>query len=164
MWNSIIVALIATCLILFMKTEEVVTVPVIEIEKPKQVEITISKKELECLAKNIYFEARGEPTEGQIAVAAVTLNRVNAKGFPDSICKVVHQPYQFSWVYEVKSHVPRSIEQYEQAKQIALDYMQGKLKDPTKGATFYHANYVNPKWNKHVTKSATIGAHIFYVK
>lgn len=165
MWNNILIAVVATVLFFSISTEEELPVKeILEQEVQQQVVIVndTPKKEIECLAKNIYFEARGEPIEGQVAVAAVTINRVNADKFPKSICKVVHQPYQFSWVQQLKSHTPKSKAEYELAVKIATGYIEGKFKDPTYGSTYYHADYVNPRWNKFVNKKVKIGSHIFY--
>lgn len=120
------------------------------------------KKEIDCLARNIYHEARGESINGQIAVAAVTVNRLLTRGFPTSICQVVYQPNQFSWVKLLKNHTPKDKARYELAHSIASSYVKGQLKDPTKGSLFYHAHYVLPKWAKKVTKTVTIGNHVFY--
>ena len=68
---------------------------------PKPLSVVSKATEIDCLARNIYHEARGESLQGQIAVAAVTVNRVLTKGYPSSICQVVYQPYQFSWVKEL---------------------------------------------------------------
>lgn len=124
--------------------------------------VSVKPKELECLAKNIYHEARGESLQGQIAVAAVTMNRLRAEGFPSSICKVVYQPYQFSWVHQLKNHLPRNKEAYENAKWVALTVLHGSFKDPTYGATYYHAKSVKPYWIKKVSLTTTIGNHKFY--
>jgi spore germination cell wall hydrolase CwlJ-like protein len=144
-----------------------------------------AQKQVQCLAKNIYFEARNEPTEGMIAVAFVTLNRVNSSEFPDTICEVVEQKTrvssigdrrvvcQFSWFCE---EVPKSIYTrnvltnrndplYNEIRDLALHVYANyeRMKDPTQGSLFYHANYVNPNW-RNLQKVTQIGAHIFYVK
>lgn len=118
--------------------------------------------ELECLAKNIYFEARGEQVEGQIAVAQVTINRVNHSKWPSTICDVVYQPKQFSWTHAIKDQTPRDKKSYAIAEVIARDGMLGNIKDPTDGAVFYHAASVNPYWTKYLTLSKVIGDHLFY--
>lgn len=128
---------------------------------PKPI-MVFGKKDIDCLAHNIYHEARGESIKGQIAVAAVTMNRLLAQGYPSSICKVVYQPYQFSWVKLLSNHSPKNKTQYQMAHAIATNYLQGRLKDPTLGSLFYHANYVLPKWAKKLTHKVTIGNHIFY--
>lgn len=115
-----------------------------------------------CIAKNIYYEARSEPIEGQIAVAHVTMNRVNAEHWPNTPCEVVYEDKQFSWTHLIKDQTPRENEAYKQAMTIARDVMIGNTSDPTLGATFYHANYVNPSWAKQMTVSKVIGYHIFY--
>lgn len=133
------------------------------------------KTQIDCLAENIYFESKGEPKDGQIAVAFVTLNRVNSNLFPKQICEVVKQKTdkvcQFSWYCEEK---PKAIsmrkdltnfnnpvynEILETAVNVYLNY--DKLKDPTDGALFFHANYVQPGW-KNLKKTVVIGKHIFY--
>lgn len=68
------------------------------VEQIRTAEYKVERAEVECLAKTIYFESRGESIQGQMAVAWVTLNRVTSKKFPSTICGVVHQPYQYSWV------------------------------------------------------------------
>lgn len=126
-----------------------------------------TQKQIDCLAQNIYHEAGNEPQEGKIAVALVTLNRTTdaAERFPKNICGVVKQKTpsvcQFSWFCEANKIV-RSQEMYNSAREVAIYVYVNyeKLKDTTKGALFYHADYVNPKWN--LQKTTTIGRHIFY--
>ena len=122
----------------------------------------VDEVEHNCLALNIYHEARSEKVEGQIAVAQVTINRVNHKKWPSTICEVVYQPKQFSWTHLVKDHTPHETKAYEQAKVIARDVMIGNVDDPTYGAVFYHANYVNPNWVDFMDLSKVIGSHLFY--
>lgn len=125
-------------------------------------EPTVDTYQQECLAMNIYHESRGEVIEGQIAVAHVTLNRVNNNYWPDSICEVVYQDWQFSWTETINDHTPRDLKSWNQALIIARDVMIGNTVDPTQGATFYHANYVNPNWASQMDVSKVIGVHIFY--
>jgi N-acetylmuramoyl-L-alanine amidase len=136
-----------------------------------------SHQEIECLANNIFFEAAYEPEKGKKAVAFVTMNRVNSSLFPNNICDVVKQKTtrvcQFSWYCEEN---PRRLsytkelttgqqrvynEIYELAKYVYVNH--DIMKDPTNGALFYHADYVNPKW-KNMIRTTTIGRHIFYVR
>jgi len=127
-------------------------------------------KQLECLALNIYKEAGYEPFEGKVAVAQVTINRANDPRFPKDICQVVYQKNvfyqktvcQFSWYCDIV-HKNRTInpaafnESYEVAKKVLLEnFRLSGMKD----ALYYHADYVNPKWNKE--KVGKIGRHIFY--
>lgn len=115
-----------------------------------------------CLALNIYHEARGEPIMGQIAVAHVTLNRVEDTRWPDNVCDVVYQPKQFSWTHTIKNQTPKSGESWMLAKSLAKDIMRGIDEDNTAGAVYYHADYVNPIWNRELTQTAKIGVHVFY--
>jgi len=128
------------------------------------------EKELECMALNIYREAGNEPFEGKVAVAQVTLNRVDHAAFPDTVCDVVYQKTrftervvcQFSW-YCDSIHRARPInkasysESYEVAKKVLLE---GFRLDSVKDALYYHADYVSPNWK--YKKVAKIGTHIFY--
>ena len=126
---------------------------------------------LKCLALNIYWEARSEPLEGQISVAAVTLNRVRDPQFPDSVCDVVHQGgqkklnrCQFSWWCDGKSDEPENAAAWQTAQALARRALFGELKDPTGGALWYHATYVSPSWTNRKVQTAWIGRHIFYRK
>ena len=124
-------------------------------------------REIDCLADNIYHEARNEPIEGMMAVGMVTMNRLSS-GFADSVCKVVKQKKnntcQFSWHCEKKFHKVKE-KQYNYARGIAVVvYFNHKsMKDHTDGALFFHADYVRPKW-KNMQFTAQIGRHIFYKK
>ena len=125
-------------------------------------ELAAEQEQKECLARNIYHEARGEPIMGQIAVAQVTLNRADDRRWPSSICEVVYQPKQFSWTHLVENQTPKSGYHWTLAQQLAEDVMNGIDPDNTDGAVYYHADYVNPSWNRNLTVTTVIGAHIFY--
>ena len=124
------------------------------------------RKEVDCLTKNVYFEAGGETPDGWLAVAMVTMNRVYSGKFPDNICDVVYHKtgnfYQFSWVGSKKRLTKPDEELYNKIRELAFNvYMDYKdIQDITNGALFFHADYVNPKWNRE--KTAKIGRHIFY--
>lgn len=135
-----------------------------------------AKREIQCLADNIYFESAYEPEKGKIAVAFVTLNRVNSGLYPDNICDVVKQRTknvcQFSWYCEER---PKRISYsgvltngqsslYNDIRNLAIYVYANyeKMEDPTKGALFYHADYVTPIWRKQMIKTTQIGQHIFY--
>lgn len=121
-----------------------------------------SKNQLNCLAKNIYFESRGETKLGQIAVAWVTLNRVNSKRFPNTICGVVFQKSQFSWANGKGKHrVPRGAA-WKRSKDIAAGVYGKRHKDPTFGATYFHTKSVNPRWNRKMRLTNVIGVHKFF--
>ena len=127
-------------------------------------------RQLECLTRNIYWEAASEPFEGKVAVAQVTLNRMQSGKFPDSVCGVVYQKNvfyekvvcQFSWYCEGNQkmkpiHKPLWRESEEVAKKVLLE---GFRLPSLKNALYYHADYVNPGWQ--LPKIDQIGRHIFY--
>jgi len=133
----------------------------------------LSKAEMEqsvqCLALNIYHEARSEPLEGREAVAAVTINRTAAPGFPDSVCAVVQQGgksrskgCQFSWWCDRYSDQPKEQSAWSQALSLSRQALQGKVADPTDGALYYHARYVKPRWARTFKRTEKIGRHLFY--
>ena len=123
---------------------------------------TVDPEQHRCLALNIYHEARGERVEGQIAVAQVTINRVGHDEWPSTICEVVYQPKQFSWTHLIEDQSPSEARAWSKARIIARDVMIGNVDDPTNGAVFYHANYVNPDWANFMTLSKVIGNNLFY--
>ncbi len=125
--------------------------------------------ELTCLALNIYHEARGEPDSGQTAVAHVVMNRVADRRFPSSVCDVVRQGgeltkyrCQFSWWCDGRKDRPYDGRSWQVTEDIARSVYWGLSEDPTKGALWYHANYVSPYWSQIFQKGPTIGRHIFY--
>jgi spore germination cell wall hydrolase CwlJ-like protein len=123
-------------------------------------------REVECLARNIYFEAGGEPRDGKIAVAEVTMNRVKSNQFPKTVCAVVHQKHknicQFSWVCEGKRSV-RNNNAWRESQRIAESILISKKRYGIIGnAKYFHATYVNPKWADESRMIAQIGNHIFY--
>lgn len=126
-------------------------------------EFLIDKNEAYCLAQVIYFEARGEPIAGQIAVAQVTINRRNSGIFPNTICGVVSQkgPCQYSWYCDGKSDsLPTNAQAYR-AQLLANIILINKPEDITGGALFFHSASINPGWYN-LEKTVEIGAHVFY--
>lgn len=131
------------------------------------------KTQIECLAKNILFEAGSESRDGQVAVAMVTMNRLNAGGrFGNDVCGVVQQKInstcQFSWWCDANLQYKAvnnkyNQEQYKDVKEVAmLVYMNyDNMKDNTHGSLFYHATYVSPNWQG-LQKTVQIGQHVFY--
>ncbi len=127
------------------------------------------KKEHRCLAIGIYFEARGEPRNGQIAVAQVIMNRVKEGFYPNTICKVVFQGShrktgcQFSFTCDGVSDVPRNWRMWRLAKRYAQLVIDGKeWLEGIGNASHYHATYVNPYWKSGMWFRKKIGLHIFY--
>lgn len=128
------------------------------------------QKHLTCLSRNIYWEAASEPFEGKVAVAQVTMNRMESGKFPDTVCDVVHQKTsflntvvcQFSWICE-DAHKVKPIHQplYKESEEVAkMVMLEGFRLKGLEKALYYHADYVHPKWNKE--KITKIGHHIFY--
>jgi spore germination cell wall hydrolase CwlJ-like protein len=128
------------------------------------------ERELKCLAQNIYYEAGYEPFEGKVAVAQVTLNRMESGKFPDDVCGVIFQKSviydkvicQFSWYCENAGvSKPVNPAAYQESMAVAKKVLlEGFRLDGLKNAMYYHADYVSPRWGKE--KIATIGRHIFY--
>lgn len=128
------------------------------------------RTDLRCLAENIYYEARGEPYEGRVAVAEVTLNRVASPRFPDSVCAVVHQLNRsaatrrqvaaFSWTLEDVDG-PRG-PAWQRAQQVAAEVYDGEHAPTVPNSHHYHATYVEPRWGRSMAPLERIGDHIFY--
>jgi N-acetylmuramoyl-L-alanine amidase len=127
--------------------------------------------ELRCLAENIYFEARGEPVDGQYAVAEVTLNRVRSPHFPKTICKVVHDTRwdpmrrrftaHFSWTQMEARGEPWG-PAWQEAMAVATAVVDDAHMPRVPDALYYHATTVQPYWARPRRVVATIGNHIFY--
>jgi spore germination cell wall hydrolase CwlJ-like protein len=119
--------------------------------------------EEDCLANAVYFEARGESLEGQLAVAEVVLNRARSGRYPATWCGVVTQHAQFSFVRGgVIPAANRSSEAWKRAVAIARIAQQGSNRMLASNVLWYHANYVSPSWGRRLARSSVIGAHIFY--
>lgn len=121
-------------------------------------------KQIVCLAQNIYHEGRGEPERGQFAIAAVTVNRVKSRLYPDTICEVVWQHKQFSWTdhaaddREIHNH-----KAWRQALNIAEQVFHGGYPGTQfASATHFHADYVSPEWSDRTRLIALVGRHLFY--
>lgn len=144
-----------------LKQNQSYTVPVTAAEREKQ---------LDCLARNIYYEAGFEPFEGKVAVAQVTLNRASSDKYPNDICKVVFQKNifydkvicQFSWYCE-KGNKPVNVDNaaFKESMIVAKKVLLEDFRLPSlTSAMYYHADYVNPNWK--LPKITKIGRHIFY--
>lgn len=121
---------------------------------------SVGDREADCLAKAVYFESKGEPLAGQLAVAEVIMNRAKSGRFANTLCGVVKQPSQFSFVRG--GGFPAVVNQtmWRQAVGVAHVAMNGLSDGPAQGALFFHAKRVSPNWGKkHV---ATVGNHVFY--
>jgi spore germination cell wall hydrolase CwlJ-like protein len=121
-----------------------------------------------CLAQAVYFEARSETLEGQLAVAQVVLNRVEDRRYPTNICGVVFQNErlrhrcQFSFACDGRTDTPYESRAWETAKRISRIALEGGWRDLSGQATHYHATYVDPSWRSAMMKTAAHGRHVFY--
>ena len=144
----------------------------------------IDKKEITCLAKNMYFEARSEGVAGLVATTQVVYNRLESEDYPNTICGVIEDAKisqwwlkekglkkpikhmcQFSWYCDGKSDEIKDHYTYNQLYVLAEGLVSTNFKtllDITDGALYYHADYVKPKWSRHFEKTVKIGRHIFY--
>lgn len=125
-------------------------------------------KEARCLAQAIYFEARSEPLEGQLAVAQVVLTRVTNRRYPNTVCGVVFQNEhrrhrcQFSFACDGRSDTPLNRNAWDVAQRIGTVAQKGLWDDLTSSATHYHARYVSPRWRQSMVATAEYGQHLFY--
>lgn len=142
-----------------------------QIEKKKIAQVAASR-EVECLARNIYFEAGGESYRGKQAVAHVVLNRMNSGDFPKRACEVVYQgantgkSCQFSWACDgINKAVAIGSQAWEDSRRIAIAVLAGTKEaahDVTGGALYFHAVHVHPSWATKDKMTVKIGEHIFY--
>ncbi len=149
---------------------DILNIVIPEIRIPKDVH----PKEVKCLADNIYFEAKNEPIEGKLAVAEVTLNRVEHPQYPKTVCGVVWQQNkdrrtgrkvaQFSWTLDGKPDVPKSKETYAEIYALAEEVLLYGMESAIVGSDtlFYHATYVKPRWSRQMVRVVRIGNHVFY--
>lgn len=139
---------------------------------PGFISMTEKFKQLECLTRNIYWEAAGEPFEGKVAVAQVTMNRLHDGRFGSTVCEVVHSRNvvyqkvvcQFTWTCQ-NFHKVRPVNPgaWQESEVIAQKVMLENFRLPgLDKALYFHADYVNPNWNK--TRLTKIGRHIFYAE
>lgn len=123
---------------------------------------------LTCLALAVYFEARGEPIKGQLAVAQVIVNRAETVGFPDNVCAVIAEgaqrknKCQFSFMCDGRPEEIVDRYAYRTALVVATVALSPGYHDPSHGATFFHAVGVRPSWAHKMEKTTVIGEHVFY--
>lgn len=143
----------------------------LEARKPSSLRELVSQTDTEyalteqmrCLAGAVYFESRGEPLSGQLAVAQVVINRAESSRFPSSYCGVVYQRAQFSFVRGgAMPRIKTSSAAWDRAKAIARIAHTGAWESEAQDALYFHAKYVNPSWNRKKVARATINQHIFY--
>ena len=120
-------------------------------------------EQLHCLAGAVYFESRGEPLDGQLAVAQVIINRAEDSRWPSSYCSVVHQRSQFSFVKNGRMpHIRTSSGAWQRAQAIARIAHRGLWDSSAREAVYFHAKYVRPGWSRRKVAVATIDTHVFY--
>ncbi len=146
------------------RTEEIVYIPPAEVYAEHKKSVNV--KDVRCMALNIYHEARGEPYIGQVAVAHVTLNRVNSGVYPNDVCSVVYQSKkrdcQFSWYCDGKSDTPKDKVRWYNSVRLAYDVLSGDTRDPTRGATHYfNPRKANPSWKNSFQVVAKLDNHVF---
>ena len=125
------------------------------------------EREHHCLALALYWEARGEPELGMVAVGWTILNRTRSRDFPATPCGVVFEggedpPCQFSWWCDGKSDRPRDRRSWVRAQVVAAELLTEPPPDPTHGALFFHSAGVDIPWARPRKRTARIGNHIFY--
>jgi len=135
------------------------------------VEGTAVNRDITCLARNVYHEARGETRKGKLAVAKVTLNRVASNRFPNTICDAVYEQRwdkrrrryvgAFSWT-EFDELPPLKSNEWKIAWKVAETVYENPESVQLKGALFYHSTRIKPRWAKHKKRIKKIGRHIFY--
>lgn len=130
----------------------------------------VTPADFHCLQQNIYFEARNQSTLGMVAVAWVTLNRMDDDRWPGNVCKVVWQPRQFSWTHDGLSDEPDLNNTLEAAAWrdagivadvVLIEWARGQS-GPLQGAVMFHANYSKPGWRHSFNRVAQVDDHIFY--
>ncbi len=120
-------------------------------------------EELQCLAGAVYFESRGEPLEGQLAVAKVIMNRAEDRRWPSSYCAVVYQRSQFSFVKNGRMpRIKTGSAAWKRAQAIARIAHRGLWNSSAEDAVYFHAKYVRPGWSRRKVAVATIDTHVFY--
>lgn len=120
-------------------------------------------EQMRCLAGTVYFESRGEPLAGQLAVAQVVINRADSPRFPASYCDVVYQRSQFSFVKNGNMpQIRESSPAWNRAKAIARIAHEGLWQSAAEDSLYFHAKYVRPAWSRKKAHRATIKTHVFY--
>ena len=120
-----------------------------------------------CLARTIYWEAKGEGAAGMEAIANVVMNRLGHEGFPNKICDVVRQGHeqgacQFSWWCDGHSDDAEEDKSYVIAKESARKALNRQLTDRTGGALYFHQRKLTPDWSAEYIRTVEIGGHVFY--
>jgi hypothetical protein len=135
---------------------------------PNRAEASLDAKQLRCMSQAVYYEARGENYQGQVAVAEVVMNRVASKHYPDTVCEVVYQGSQrttgcqFTFTCDGSLNRRPRGRAWERAQHVAQQVMLGYTRAVTRHATHYHTRAVNPRWSSSLVQTASLGSHVFY--
>jgi len=142
------------------------------INKPEAQAVDPTGKEplddaITCLARTIYWEAKGKDDADREAIANVVMNRIGHEGFPNTICGVVKQGHeqgscQFSWWCDGRSDDAEEEESYSHAKETARKALNRQLKDRTGGALYFHRRKLAPDWSREYIRTVEVGMHVFY--
>lgn len=165
MFNRILAIIVAVILVgSFLRIEQRITQLERKVDSIIQTDeqVKYTPKDVECLTKNIYYEAGVENKTGKYAVAHVTVNRVKAGKWGNNVCKVVYAKKQFSWTNQ--THLPKPNKQlWAESKNIAVDVLNGARVNGLERSLYYHAVYIKqPKWADSNEHAMTIGQHKFY--
>lgn len=118
-------------------------------------------EEMRCLATAVYYESKGEPLEGQLAVAQVILNRRDSGRFASSLCGVVYQRGQFSFTWDGRPDRPADSAMWRTAQAIAVIAATDDWREIVPDATHFHARRVSPGWSR-LQRVSAVGNHVFY--
>jgi spore germination cell wall hydrolase CwlJ-like protein len=129
---------------------------------PVAAEDAPSERALACLAEAVYYEARGEPSQGRAAVAYVVMNRAESGKFPETPCAVVAESCQFSYRCDGRPETLAVRADRDAAYATARAVLTGVVADPTNGALFFHASRIQPGWFESRIRVGEIGNHVFY--
>ena len=125
--------------------------------------IKLDKKQLQCLRMNVFYEAGVESKLGKLAVAQVTMNRVESSRYADTVCSVVYDKYQFSWTLDKsKRFKTPSGPLWKESKQVVDQFLKGARIANLEDSMYYHTDKVKPKWSSSMEKVAQIGNHLFF--
>lgn len=125
--------------------------------------IKLDKKQLKCLQMNVFYEAGVESKLGKIAIAQVTMNRVESSKYSDNVCSVVYDKYQFSWTLDkTKRFKTPSGPLWEESKQVVDQFLKGTRIANLEDSMYYHTDKVKPKWSSSMKKVTQVGNHLFF--
>lgn len=132
--------------------------------EPTTTYVHVEPKQLDCLAANIYYEGRNQPLFGQLAIGLTTLVRAREGNWPETICGVVYQPNQFSWVGKKHKQPKWDERAYLRALTLSDQILSGDFDNliPMFAPTYFHTTKVNPAWSQRLSKLAVIKDHVFY--